>query len=62
MKRCACLKDGSGIEFDDGIWASLADEIGLTPEAAKATVDVLKQKVTTSWAARMRSQIVLKAV
>ena len=33
--------DGSGLEFDDGVWASLADEIGLTPEEAKAAVDVL---------------------
>ncbi|HEY8275853.1 MAG TPA: hypothetical protein VIG52_02530 [Methyloceanibacter sp.] len=33
--------DGSGIEFDDSIWASLADEIGLSPEEAWAAVDVL---------------------
>jgi hypothetical protein len=33
--------DGSGLEFDDGVWASLADEIGLTPEEAKAAVDIL---------------------
>ncbi len=33
--------DGSGIEFNSEVWASLADEIGLTPEEGKAAVDVL---------------------
>lgn len=33
--------DGSGIEFNSDVWASLADEIGLTPEEAKAAVDAL---------------------
>jgi hypothetical protein len=29
------------IEFDPEVWASLADEIGLTADEAKAAVDVL---------------------
>ena len=33
--------DGSGIEFNPEVWASLADEIGLTPEEGKAAVDAL---------------------
>jgi hypothetical protein len=33
--------DGSGIEFDDRVWSSLADEIGLTPEEGQAAVDAL---------------------
>ena len=33
--------DGSGIEFNPEVWASLADEVGLTPEEGKAAVDTL---------------------
>jgi hypothetical protein len=33
--------DGSGLEFDDDVWDSLADEIGLTPEEGHAALDVL---------------------
>lgn len=40
--------DGSGLEFDDAVWESLADvwesladEIGLTPEEGQAALDVL---------------------
>ena len=33
--------DGSGIEFNPEVWASLMDEIGLTAEEGKAAVDAL---------------------
>jgi hypothetical protein len=33
--------DGSGIEFNDEVWSSIADEIGLTPEEGHAALDVL---------------------
>ena len=33
--------DGSGIEFNPEVWASLVDEIGMTPEEGKAAVDAL---------------------
>jgi hypothetical protein len=33
--------DGSGIAFNPEVWASLADDIGLTADEAKAAVDVL---------------------
>ena len=33
--------DGSGVEFNDDVWDSLADEIGLTPEEGHAALDVL---------------------
>ena len=33
--------DGSGIEFNPEVWASLADEIGITAEEGKAAVDAL---------------------
>ena len=33
--------DGSGIEFNPEVWASLADEVGLAPEEGKAAVDAL---------------------
>jgi hypothetical protein len=33
--------DGSGVEFNPEVWASLADEIGLTAEEGKAAVDAL---------------------
>lgn len=33
--------DGSGVEFNPGVWASLADEIGLTAEEGKAAIDAL---------------------
>jgi hypothetical protein len=33
--------DGAGVEFNDDVWDSLADEIGLTPEEGHAALDVL---------------------
>ena len=33
--------DGSGLEFDANVWASIEDETGLTMEQAKAAVDAL---------------------
>ena len=33
--------DGSGVEFNPEVWASLADEIGLTAEEGKAAIDAL---------------------
>jgi hypothetical protein len=33
--------DGSGLEFDANIWASIEDETGLTTEQAKSGVDAL---------------------
>jgi hypothetical protein len=33
--------DGSGLEFDADVWASIEDETGLTMEQAKAGVDAL---------------------
>lgn len=33
--------DGSGLFFDPDVWASLADEIGLTPEEGRAALDTL---------------------
>ena len=33
--------DGTAIEFNPEVWASLADEIGLTAEEGKAAVDAL---------------------
>jgi hypothetical protein len=33
--------DGSGVEFNPEVWASLADEVGLTAEEGKAAVDAL---------------------
>ena len=33
--------DGSGLEFDANVWASIEDETGLSVEQAKAAVDAL---------------------
>jgi hypothetical protein len=33
--------DGSGIEFNPEVWASLAEEVGLAPEEGKTAVDAL---------------------
>ena len=33
--------DGAGVEFNDDVWDSLADEIGLTREEGHAALDVL---------------------
>jgi hypothetical protein len=33
--------DGSGVEFNPEVWASLADEIGLTAEEGKVAIDAL---------------------
>ncbi len=33
--------DGSGVEFNPEVWASLGDEIGLTAEEGRAAIDAL---------------------
>jgi hypothetical protein len=55
--------DGSGIEFDDSVWASLADEIGLSPEEAWAAVDVLiGEGLVTAVGQQTAGRLVVRAV
>jgi hypothetical protein len=55
--------DGSGIEFDDGVWTSLADEIGLTPEEAQGAVDVLiAEGLVTAVGQQTADRLVVRAV
>jgi hypothetical protein len=55
--------DGSGIEFDDSIWASLADEIGLSPKEAQAAVDVLiAEGLVTAVGQQTEDHLVVRAV
>ena len=55
--------DGSGIEFDDSVWASLAEEIGLTPDEGKAAVDVLiAEGLVTAVGQETADRLVVRAV
>ena len=55
--------DGSGIEIDADVWASLADEIGLTPEEARAAVDVLiAEGLATAVGQETAQRLVVRAV
>ncbi len=55
--------DGSGIEFDDSVWASLADEIGLTSEEGQAAVDVLiAEGLVTAVGQKTADRLVVRAV
>lgn len=55
--------DGSGIEFDEGAWASLAEDIGLTPDEGKTAVDVLiAEGLVTAVGQETLNRLVVRAV
>ena len=55
--------DGSGIEFNPEVWASLADEIGLSAEEGKAAVDALiAQGLLTAVGQETSNLLIVRAV
>lgn len=55
--------DGTGIEFNPEVWASLADEIGLTAEEGKAAVDALiEEGLVAAVGQENRDLLVVRAV
>ncbi len=55
--------DGSGVEFNPQVWASLADEIGLTAEEGKAAIDALiSEGLVAAVGQETRDLLVVRAV
>ena len=55
--------DGSGVEFNPEVWASLMDDIGLTAEEGKAALDTLiAEGLVAAVGQETRDLLVVRAV